>query len=321
MTGTGKIAVLGDGAWGTVMALMLCSSGHEVRLWGHDADYLDAMRRTRLNQLFLPDFELPEALDFDADLARAVDWAELVVSAVPSKFLRAVYDGGHRYYPGAKPIVSLTKGLEPETFRRPSEIIRELLGAEHVAALSGPSHAEEVAQGLPASVVVASHELEIARLIQHAVSTPRFRAYASRDLVGVEIAGAAKNVIALAAGVATGMDLGNNALSALITRGLAETARLGAMLGGEQQTFAGLAGMGDLITTCYSPYGRNRQVGMRLAEGETLEEILADIPGVPEGVSTTDSLLALAVRHDAAMPITEQVAAILWEGKDPETAL
>ncbi|MDR0362462.1 MAG: NAD(P)-dependent glycerol-3-phosphate dehydrogenase [Planctomycetota bacterium] len=321
MADSRRIAILGDGAWGTAMALALCSSGHSVRMWGHDPDYLDAMRRTRLNQLFLPDYELPAEMEFEPDIAAAVSWADLTISAVPSKFIRNVFAGGHEYYPPEKPVVSLTKGLEPESFRRPSEIIRECLGARHVAALSGPSHAEEVAQSLPASVVVASHDLGVARAAQHIISTPRFRVYASKDLVGVEIAGAGKNVIALAAGVAVGMDLGNNALSALITRGLAEISRVGCALGGDAPTFAGLAGMGDLITTCYSPYGRNRAVGMRLAEGESLQEILEDIPGVPEGVTTADSLLALAVKHDIPMPITEQVASILWEGKNPETAL
>ena len=316
-----RIGVLGDGAWGTAVALALLGAGREVRIWGHDPGYLDAMNQARLNPLFLPDCELPGALGFEPDIARAVEWADVVVSAIPSKYLRRVYGGGRAFYPASKPIVSLTKGLEPETLLRPSEIIRECLGAERIAVLSGPSHAEEVAKNLPASLVAASERLETARCIQAIFSTPRFRVYASGDVVGVETAGAAKNVIALAAGIAHGLELGDNALAALMTRGLAEITRLGVVLGGEPQTFSGLAGMGDLITTCISPFGRNRQVGVRLAGGESLTGILESIPGIPEGVTTTAGLLGLAREKGVGMPIAEQVALVLWEDKDPERAV
>ncbi len=316
-----KIAVIGDGGWGTAISLVLLSSGRQVKLWSHDPAYLEEMAATRVNRLFLPSAALPAGLGFDADLAAIMRWADIVVTAVPSKFLRPVLSRAAGAFDVGKPVLSLTKGFDAERLERPSQVIRECLGARHVAALSGPSHAEEVAGGLPASVVVASEELELARRLQKAVTTPRFRVYASRDIVGLETAGAIKNVIALAAGLVHGMQLGNNALAALATRGLAEMTRLGVALGGEAATFSGLAGMGDLITTCISDLSRNRRVGARLAAGETLDSILAGMTGVPESVTTTSLAVDLAKRHGVSMPITEQVAAVLWGGKSPERAL
>lgn len=321
MTTIEKIAVLGDGGWGTAMATVLRSSGRAVRVWGHDAGYLDAMRRDRENNLYLPGIRLPDELGFEPDIARAIKWADLVVSAIPSKFLRRVLTAAAGSLDPEKPVLSLTKGIDAGSLERPSEVISECLGARNVAALSGPSHADEVARGLPASVVVASAELELARRIQQAVSTPRFRVYASRDIVGVETAGAMKNIIALAAGVLSGMAMGDNALAALITRGVVEMTRLGVALGGEAGTFTGLAGVGDLITTCVSPLGRNRRVGVLLAQGLPLDEILASINGVPESVSTTTLALELARKHFVDMPITQQVGQLLWHGKSPHDAL
>ena len=316
-----RVGIIGDGAWGTALALVLHSAGRSVVIWGHDPDYLSEMRERRENRLFLPGVGIPGPIRFDPDLAAVLSWSDLVVNAVPSRFLRGVFAGAGPLHRPGTPIVSLTKGLEPETLQRPSTVLRECLGSVQVTVLSGPSHAEEVANFLPASLVAASDDLEAARGAQRIFSTPRFRVYASRDLAGVEIAGAAKNVIALAAGIVHGMGLGDNALAALATRGLAEMARLGTALGGEAQTFAGLAGMGDLITTCISPHGRNRAVGIELAKGKKLADILAGIPGVPEGVTTTESLLELSRRHGVDMPITEQVAAVLWKGKNPEQAV
>lgn len=316
-----KVAVLGNGGWGTAMAMVLESSGHSVAVWGYDADYLDEMRRTRENRLFLPGIAIPDGIEFEDDILRAVKWADIVVTAIPSKFLRSVLSTATGALATDKPVLSLTKGIDSGTLERPSEVIRECLGSTRVAALSGPSHADEVARRLPASVVVASDELETARYLQRVVSTPRFRVYASRDIVGVEVAGAMKNIIALAGGILHGMGMGDNALSALITRGVVEMTRLGVALGGEAATFSGLAGVGDLITTCISPLGRNRRVGMLLAQGKSLDDILSQINGVPESVSTTTLALDLARRHYIDMPITEQVAKVLWEGRKPEMAL
>lgn len=316
-----KIAIIGDGAWGTAMAMVLLSSGRSVRMWSHDAAYLERMRQSRRNQIFLPNLELPPELEFEADAARAMEWADLVVTAVPSKFLRDVLAPCRGALAEEKPVLSLTKGFDAESLLRPSQLIADCLGAKRVAALSGPSHAEEVARRLPASVVVASEELALARQIQQVVTTSRFRVYASRDIVGVEVAGAMKNVIALAAGLLHGMNLGDNALAALTTRGLVEMVRLGVRLGADAPTFSGLAGMGDLITTCISPHSRNRRVGKLLAEGKNLDAILADMKGIPESVTTTRLALELARKHHVELPITEQVAAVLWEGKPPEQAL
>ncbi|MCC8166572.1 MAG: NAD(P)-dependent glycerol-3-phosphate dehydrogenase [Planctomycetes bacterium] len=320
-----NIAVIGDGAWGTAMALVLESAGHAVTIWGHDPAYLDEMRQSRRNRLFLPDAPLPDGIGFEADLQALLGRSDLVVSAVPSKFLRPVLSGLGGAVDPDTPFLSLTKGFDGspdgETFLRPTEVIRELLGVRRVAALSGPSHAEEIARGLPASVVIASDELAIARDLQQVVTTNRFRVYASRDVIGVEIAGAVKNIIALAAGIIHGMGLGDNALAALATRGLAEMTRLGTQLGAEPQTFSGLAGMGDLITTCISPLSRNRYVGEKLAAGESLDAILAGMNGVPESVTTTRLAVGLARRNFVDMPITFQVAGVLWDGKDPCEAL
>ncbi len=316
-----RIAMLGDGGWGTAMSTVLAGAGHSVTMWSHDPEYLRAMESSRENTHFLPGIRLPDSLAFEPDMAKALAAADVVAVAIPSKFLRATLSRAGVTLPPEKACLSLTKGMDADTLELPSQVIRECLGAAKVAVLSGPSHAEEVARGLPASLVAASDELATARDVQHIVTTPRFRVYASGDRVGVEIGGATKNVIALAAGIAHGMDLGDNALSALATRGLVEMTRLGTAMGGEAATFSGLAGMGDLITTCFSPHGRNRAVGIRLAKGETLEQILASMNGVPESVTTTASVLALAKQHYVDMPITEQVAAVLWQGKSPVQAV
>ncbi len=316
-----KITFIGDGAWGTALALVLASSGRSSTIWGHDPAYINAMRDTRNNSLFLPGIEIPGDVMFESDLEKAVDGADIVVNAVPSKFLRSVFSGKKGLFAASQIMVSLTKGIEEETLKRPSEIIAECLGLEKIVVLSGPSHAEEVARMLPASVVAASEQLETARHVQQIFSTPRFRVYASGDIVGVELAGAAKNVIALAAGIAQGMKLGDNAMAALITRGTVEMSRLGVAMGADAQTFSGLAGLGDLVTTCISPHGRNRSVGVQLAQGKKLDDILASISGVAEGVTTTRSLYGLAKRIGVDMPIAEQVAAVLWEGKKAELAL
>ncbi len=316
-----KIAVIGDGGWGTAIASILARNRHSVTLWGHDAKYLEEMAASRQNRLFLPNVGIDPNLAFTPDLNHALDWADMALIVIPSKFLRSTLLSRSARIDPDKPVVSLTKGLDGEELQRPSQVVAACLGSRHILALSGPSHAEEVARLLPASVVVASDELEWARRVQHILTTPRFRVYASRDIIGVELAGAVKNIIALAAGLVHGMGLGDNALAALATRGLAEMVRLGVKLGGDAATFSGLAGMGDLITTCMSPLSRNRKVGEQLAAGMSLEKILAGMNGVPESVTTTRLAVRLAEKHQVSMPITRQVAAVLWEGKSPLQAL
>lgn len=315
-----NITIIGDGGYGTAVALVLNSAGHKTTIWSYDPQYVDEMRRTHENVKFLPGYALPPTIEFETDLSKAIRQADLIMTAVPSKFLRSVLSQA-KGAAADRPVVSLTKGFDADTLMRPTEVIRDCLGAEKIIALSGPSSAGELAQGLPASVVVAADELETARRVQGMITSPRFRVYASRDIVGVELAGAMKNVIALAAGILQGMKQGDNALAALVTRGLAEITRLGVAMGAEASTFSGLAGMGDLILTCITPHSRNRQVGLQLAEGKRLDDILAGMNGVPESVSTTELVLKLADKYGVDMPIACEVADVLWRGKAPQTSL
>jgi glycerol-3-phosphate dehydrogenase (NAD(P)+) len=318
---TTPITVLGDGGWGTTLALLLLGKGHRVRLWGAFPDYVEETRRRRENVKFLPGVPLPESLELCSDLAEAVADADVLVAAVPTQFLRGVLARLAPHYRRGTPLVSVAKGIEVRTTQRPSEILRDVLGRVPVAVLSGPSHAEEVARGLPASVVVASPQAALARRVRELFKTDRFRVYSHTDAVGVELGGATKNVIAIAAGICDGLRLGDNAKAALLTRGLAEMTRLGVALGARRETFAGLAGMGDLITTCMSPFGRNRSVGIQIGQGKSLQDILATMEQVAEGVPTTKSVRTLARRHGVEMPITEECYRVLYHGKAPRRAV
>ncbi|MAG58731.1 MAG: glycerol-3-phosphate dehydrogenase [Planctomycetes bacterium] len=317
-----KVAtVIGAGGWGTAVALLLHETGHEVRIWGHDPVNLERMGRERENAKYLKDVALPDDLILTTDHEAAVKSAKLIVSGVPTRHLREVMEPFRGLLPRDVPIVSLTKGIEVETLKRPSQVLREIFAGHAVGILSGPSHAEEVARRIPSSVVIAASGRERARQLQRRFTTERFRVYANVDPVGVELAGALKNVIAIAAGVCDGLGFGDNTKSALVTRGLVEMVRLGSKLGARKQTFAGLAGMGDLITTAFSPHGRNRHVGQRLGEGQPLDRILRETEKVAEGVYTTKAVMTLARRHRVDMPITLEVHDVLFEGKDAAAAL
>ncbi|HUT35314.1 MAG TPA: NAD(P)H-dependent glycerol-3-phosphate dehydrogenase [Planctomycetota bacterium] len=316
-----RVTVIGDGGWGTTLALLLGGKGNAVRLWGAFPEYVEAMRERRENTKFLPGIPLPESLELTGDLAAAVAGAGLVVMAVPTQFMRGVLRRLARCYSPGTPIVSVAKGIENRTLLRPTQVIADVLGRAPVVALSGPSHAEEVARGLPATVTAASRNAALARRVQQLLMTDRFRVYTTTDVAGVELGGAVKNVVAIAAGICDGLGLGDNAKSALLTRGLAEMMRLGMALGARRDTFAGLAGIGDLITTCTSPYGRNRSVGMQIAQGKSLDEVVAGTAMVAEGIRTTLSVRALARRHGVEMPITAQVYRVLFRGKDPRAAV
>jgi len=316
-----RVAVIGNGGWGTALALVAERNGAAVALWGIETDYVAETARTRENPRYLPGVELPERLLLTGDAAEACCGAELIVSAVPTQYLRATMESIADAIPRGTPVVSVSKGIENKTLRRPTEILLETLGERPVAVLVGPSHAEEVARGGPTSVVVASADEELRCNVQTLFSDENFRVYRTDDLVGAEIAAALKNVIAIAAGICTGLGLGDNALSALITRGNAEIARLGRALGARAETFSGLAGIGDLITTCTSRHGRNRSVGMRLGQGERLQDILDSMMQVAEGVRTTESAIELARREGVEIPIAEQVARVLFDDHDPRTAL
>lgn len=315
------VCVLGNGGWGTALALAALQNGHDVRLWGVEADYVAETARSRTNPRYLPGIALPPGLVVTSDAAVAARGATLLVSAVPTQYLRATLTRLAPELPAGVPVVSVTKGVENTTLRRPSEVIAETLGTRAIAVLSGPSHAEEVARGGPTSVVVASNDAALCATVQRALGTDRLRIYATDDVLGVELAAAVKNVIAIAAGACDGLGLGDNAKAALITRGNAEITRLGRALGARPETFAGLAGIGDLITTCTSRHGRNRAVGERLGRGERIDDILGSMVQVAEGVRTAESVVGLAKSVGIEMPISEQVHRILFGGQSPKAAL
>jgi glycerol-3-phosphate dehydrogenase (NAD(P)+) len=315
-------AVLGAGAWGTAVALVLAGdTRHRVSLWSARPENAVELHERRENVRLLPGVPIPPGVLLTSDIASAVEGADLLIAAVPTVHLRTVFGRIAGFIPAHLPVLSLAKGLENTTFLRPTEILGEVLGQRPLAVLSGPSHAEEVSRGMPTSVVVASEDLDLARWVQQHLSSPRFRVYTNLDVVGVELAGALKNVIGIAAGICEGLGFGDNAKSALITRGLTEIARFGVALGAEAQTFWGLAGMGDLITTCMSRHGRNRHVGERLAHGEKLPQILATMTMVAEGIYTTRSVHDKAQRMGIRMPITTEVYRVLYQDKDPRTAV
>jgi glycerol-3-phosphate dehydrogenase (NAD(P)+) len=315
------VAVLGDGAWGTAVALLLARDpARRVTLWSAREENGRLLRERRENVRLLPGVAIPPSIVLTTDAAEAVAKADLWVVAVPTVYLRATL-ARFVSLPERAPVLSLTKGFEIGTFLRPSEIIGEVLGASRVAVLSGPSHAEEVSRGLPASVVVASSDADLASVVQHALRGDRFRVYTNPDVIGVELGGALKNVMGIAAGICEGLGLGDNARAALLTRGLAEMTRFGVALGAEPATFAGLAGIGDLIATCYSPHGRNRRVGLQLAAGQRWEAIRAGMAMVAEGAFTARSVYERARHGGLDMPITAEVYRVLYEDKDPRSAV
>jgi glycerol-3-phosphate dehydrogenase (NAD(P)+) len=310
-------AVLGSGGWGTAIAVLLAQDPeHRVRLWGAHSENVQRIGAARENARLLPGVRIPDEVEITGDRGAAVDGADCWVAAIPTAYLRETIVRFASIRKADAPVVSLTKGLEVGTFRRPTEIIHEALRTERLAVLSGPSHAEEVARGLPTSVVVAANDLHLAMWVQERFGTERFRVYTNEDLVGVELAGALKNVLGIAAGVCDGLGFGDNAKAALLTRGIVEMTRFGVALGAEASTFAGLAGIGDLITTCFSPHGRNRRVGFRLGRGEPLANVLAG-PQVAEGVFTSKSVHERVLRMGVDAPIMTGVYQMLHEAKPP----
>lgn len=317
-----RVAVLGAGGWGTALAVHLSRVGHDARLWARDASLVADMQARRANAVYLPDIRFPERLRVGADLAEALHEADFVVAAVPSHGTRAILRRAAPHVRAGTTVVSATKGLEQDSLFRVSEIIaQELGGAVRIAVLSGPSFASELARQLPTAVSVASRESGVAERLQADFRSPYFRLYATDDVVGVEMGGAIKNVIAIAAGVAEGLGLGHGALAGLITRGLAEISRLACAAGAKRETLAGLTGLGDLVLTCTGSLSRNRHVGVELARGRSLADILAGMKMVAEGVRTTDAALALAARHGVELPIAAQVGDLLAGRKDARTAL
>ena len=317
-----RVVVIGDGGWGTTLALALLENGLDVTLWSPFVQQAEALREQRENERYLPGVHLPEQLAITADPSVASEGVELAVSVVPTQFLRRVAGQFEEALKGEVQLVSATKGLEIETFQRPSEILGEVLGERPMCVLSGPSHAEEVARRQPVSLVAASSDAELARRVQASFGGERMRVYTHDDPIGAELGAALKNVIAIAAGISDGLELGDNAKAALVTRGVVEMARFGASQGAQAGTFFGLAGLGDLMTTCTSRHSRNRAVGERIGAGETLEQVLESMDMVAEGVWTTQALFGPESEHRSdEMPIAEQVYQVLFEGKDPRAAV
>ncbi len=317
----GHVTIIGDGGMGTTCALLLARGGTEVTLWGFFPENIVDLERDRENKRYLPGFRFPDSIKVVSEPTRAFDDPTLIVSAVPCQYMRSVWGRFADCTPRGVPIVSVAKGIEVGTLLRPTDIIRECLGDVPLACLSGPCIAPEVAAKKPASVVVASEDMSLATLAQHGFSTSYLRVYTSPDLIGVELAAAVKNVIAIAAGICDGIEAGDNAKAALVTRGLVEITRLGVALGASADTFRGLAGVGDLVTTCISRIGRNRTAGERIGRGATTEETVASTSSVIEGIPSTRSVLELAALHGVQMPIVSGVASVLFDGRKPADAI
>ena len=314
------VCVLGAGSWGTTLAVLLAEGGHTVRLWGHDPAELAPLEADHENRKFLPGIALPLGVKVQPQLEAALAGAEFTLFVVPSQAVRAVAQSVAST--GQKSLwVCASKGLELQSMQRLSEVLAETLAESDAVVLTGPSHAEEVSRGIPTSIVAAARDLKLARAVQQLCSTARLRVYTNDDVTGCEYAAALKNVIAIAAGVSDGLGFGDNTKAALLTRGLAEIARLGVALGGRQETFFGLAGMGDLIVTATSRHSRNRHVGECIGRGESLEQVLADMVMVAEGVHTARAARDLGRAHGIELPITEQVCAMLFDQRSPREAL
>ncbi len=314
-----RIAVLGAGSWGTALSIILTGNNHHVTLWSHDKQYTDDILLKRENPSFLPGVSIPPEINATSNLDESVEGCEMIVTAVPSQFVRNVMVRLHHLPYEKLVVVNVAKGIEVGTLMTMSQVLRDTLPnvpSSSIATLSGPSHAEEVSRKVPTTVVAASTNPETAKLVQRTFMTPYFRVYASTDLKGVEIGGSLKNVIAIAAGIVDGANLGDNTKAALMTRGIAEITRIGVALGAHVQTFAGLSGIGDLMVTCMSRHSRNRHVGVEIGKGRKLRDILAEMVMVAEGVETTRSANELAKQVGVEVPICAEVYKMLFEEKD-----
>ncbi len=318
-----NIAVIGGGSWGTTLAGLLREKGHEVSLWVYEADLAGRMAKTRVNDLYLPDYTLPEGMLITPDIAEAVSGREMVLNVAPSHVTRTVLTQAAGHASEEACFVSATKGIENETLMTMDQVLQDVLPgrSQRLAFISGPSFAKEVCRKVPTAVCVASRDPAIASRVQSAFNTQYFRVYTSPDVTGVELGGSLKNVIAIASGCSDGLGFGHNTRAALITRGLAEMARLGVAMGANPLTFAGLSGLGDLVLTCTGELSRNRAVGFKLGQGMKLKAILAEMRMVAEGVKTSKAAYELSIKHKVSMPITTQVYALLYEDKDPKAVV
>ena len=316
-----KIAVLGAGSFGTALAMTLVGKGHDVIQWARRESHIEELKSTHHNEKYLPGIELPEELKFTADIAEALEGRDIALFAVPAQTFRTVLTEAKEYLPADAIIVNAAKGIEKDSLLRLSEVAGEIAPEHRYVAISGPSHAEEVARRLPTTVVCAAHDHELAVEIQEIFSTDRFRVYTNDDLIGVELGGALKNIIALGAGISDGLEFGDNAKAAMMTRGMTEMKRLGLALGANAETFSGLAGIGDLIVTCTSMHSRNRRCGILIGKGRTVEDAKKEVGMVVEGLSTAEAANALAARLGVEMPITECIYAMIQGKIDAKDAV
>ena len=316
-----KVGIMGAGSWGTALALLLHSNGHEVTVWSISEEEVQMLSEKREHESKLPGVKIPEDMIFTSDMESAIKGKDFLVLAVPSKFTRSTARSMKPYVADGQIIVDVAKGIEEDTLMTLSQQIEEEIPQADVAVLSGPSHAEEVGRGLQTAVVIGAKTEETAAYLQDKFMNKVFRVYISPDMLGIELGGALKNVIALAAGIADGMGYGDNAKAALITRGIVEIARLGMKMGGRLETFSGLTGIGDLIVTCASMHSRNRRAGILMGQGKTMEEAMQEVNMVVEGVYSAKAAMELAKKYDTELPIIEQVNQILFEGKDPKEAV
>lgn len=317
-----NISILGDGGWGTTLAIMLSQKKFKVSLWGAFADYVSYLNKKRLNSKFLPGIKIPKDIQITHDLKRALKDKQVIILAVPSQYLRRVLkkvklcDNFHELT-----YLSVAKGIELQTLKRMSEVIHEELGNVKLAVLSGPTIAHEAAQGIPTTCVIASHDENLRKYLQGIFMTERFRVYTNEDVIGVELGGSLKNIIAIACGISDGLGFGTNTKAALLSRGLVEISRLGHAMGANVSTFSGISGLGDLVTTCISRYSRNRFVGEQIGKGKTLKQVIDHMQMVAEGVPTAKSAYALSRKYNVDMPITKEVYGVLYKNKSPLRAV
>jgi glycerol-3-phosphate dehydrogenase (NAD(P)+) len=310
-----NITVLGDGGWGTTLAILLFKKGYHLTLWSAFKDYAQYLDKKRENIKFLPGIKIPKRIEITSDLEKSLSNKEIIILAIPSIYLRNILKEVKKYKINSLIFVSAVKGIEQKTLLRMSEVIKEELGEIKLGVLSGPTIACEVARGIPTTCVVASNDEKIAKLLQDVFITERFRVYTNSDVVGVELGGSLKNVIAIACGISDGLGFGTNTKAALLTRGLVEISRLGQAMGADARTFAGISGLGDLVTTCMSPFSRNRWVGEEIGRGKKLKEVLKKMAMVAEGIFTTDSAYRLSLKYKVEMPITKEVYLVLYKNK------
>ena len=319
-----RIGIIGAGSWGTALAISLAHNGRQVYLWARRSELVQEVQATRKNEVYLKDVSIPDSIQISANLEQVLESSSIVLFAVPSQSVRSVCDEARRYIKAYQRIVSVSKGIENNTLKLASEVLEDALPdipKNNISVLYGPSHAEEVAKGIPSAVVVSSYERETAILIQQAFVSQRLRVYLNPDIVGVQVGGSVKNVMAIAAGISDGVGFGDNTKAAIVTRGISEIRRLGVAMGAEPATFSGLSGIGDLVVTCMSGLSRNRYLGEQIGMGRLMDEVIKEMKMVAEGVRTTQSVMALAEKYNVEMPITEAVYRILFQGRKPLEAV